>query len=181
MKVQYSIIFLMGINLSCTKMQEPKHPASSEKKNLNVENNLSSNTNRSLHSEITTLNTSSHQEIKINIPIDSTVFYPTATLTISIYNQEDIEVKNSHPTYKIQSNDRVQHETHNISLSEIRGVLELTTTHLKIGENYEIYLSGKSSDNCNMARSLIRGTVESVVLQLDNLQWSQTKMACISK
>jgi hypothetical protein len=64
-------------------------------------------------------------------------------------------------------------------VSEIAGSVEVSTTHVRVGDKFRILLSAKSRDGCNTTSADHVGTAESASVVLGSLEWSTTARGCV--
>ena len=58
--------------------------------------------------------------------------------------------------------------------------LSFTSKELKVGEKFEIMVSGRSSDKCNTTSAIMQDVLKSNKVVIKKLQWASTELACVN-
>jgi len=136
--------------------------------------------------------TSGGAEVTFIFPINPQYFTEEAVLTVRIFNgvqlaisdrQANCTVSYNMETETISCPDGIDYQE--VEPEEISFTLSSTTTEITVvsdsvgvGEEYRLQASALSSDECNGSSASSEGTVTSGVMNLGDLSWMTTQMAC---
>tara|TARA_Y100000031_G_C8219751_1_gene385260 strand:- start:328 stop:807 length:480 start_codon:yes stop_codon:yes gene_type:complete len=134
----------------------------------------------------------SAETVSFIVPIDVRLFSKTTDIRVSLYNSEEVKIMNLTAECLVSYDIKTQTESitcpKGIKYQEvkpeeftfpIKGIIEIKSKVVRIGEKYRLLISGLSSDDCNSASTQITATANSKIVKLKNLSWMTTEMACM--
>jgi len=135
-------------------------------------------------------------DVTFIIHLSPDVFSPEAVVSVYLYNEEQIaaseqtsECTISHdvqtgkdtidcPEGVVYDENAVKPEEFQFAASQITDEIRITSSSVHKGEAYRLSIGGLGSDNCNQTGATVDGTVDSNTIEIDNLMWMSTMMAC---
>ena len=76
---------------------------------------------------------------------------------------------------------KVTPEEFSFPIGEIGDQIKITNNNLKLGEQFRIMVTGLSADECNGRSTSYTGVATGEVINLNNLEWATTLMACVKE
>jgi hypothetical protein len=135
------------------------------------------------------------ENVTFRVPIDAGMFSQETTLRFALWTAEQMEISQRNAecavSFDLETQTEERHcpegieyvavtpEEFIIPIQEINDVVEIQSDTIKVGENFEISISGTSNDNCNTTSGRAQGIASTNVVTLDDLSWSMTLIACI--
>lgn len=132
--------------------------------------------------------------ISFTVPIDAEMFSDEATLRLTLWNADQLEIMKrtadcsisydlETQTEEIHCPEGVEYEAvtpdeFTFPVQEIDEFIEVESDNIRIGEKYRLQISGLSSDNCNTTSSIIEGIAQHAEITIEDLMWMTTLMAC---
>jgi hypothetical protein len=132
--------------------------------------------------------------ISIIIPVQPDKFSKQAVVQVDLLNSGQIAIADANPICEMMGNGpggisthcppgteykEVKPEEFTFPIGEIGNQIELTSTHLKLGEQFRITVSGLSADDCNGRSTRYTGVANADKITLTHLSWATTTMACV--
>jgi len=132
--------------------------------------------------------------ITFTVPIVVELFSDEATLRLTLWNADQLEIiKRTGAcsiTYNLETQTEEIHcpqgveyeavtpDEFTFPLQEIGEFIEVESDNIRIGERYRLQISGLSSDNCNTTSANVEGIAQQADITIEDLTWMTTMMAC---
>ena len=143
----------------------------------------------------TTRLTSPATAISLLIPVEAGQFSKQAVVRIRLLNSTQLAIDENNPiciiVHNAGSNTEstecppgkeykiVTPEDFAFPIADVGSQIKITSSTLKMGEKFRIFVSGLSTDDCNGRSTDFTGLADSEIILLKDLLWSTTAMACI--
>lgn len=138
-----------------------------------------------------------NQTVSFTIFINPDVFKRTEDLSILLMNERHLESSQKrsecYVEYDMQTQKEIEHcpegvtpqeqtmEKFSFPIKDIRKKVMVKSRYIQVGEKYELRILGLSNDNCNTASGEARGTANSEIEIIKDIDWFKTLMACEEK
>ena len=134
--------------------------------------------------------------ISIVIPIQTDRFSRQATIQVRLFNTAQLTIDATNPVCLVMGNGsgvistqcppgteykKVTPEEFSFPIGEIGDQIKITNNNLKLGEQLRIMVTGLSADECNGRSTSYTGVATGEVINLNNLEWATTLMACVKE
>jgi len=132
--------------------------------------------------------------ISFTVPIDADMFSDEATLRLTLWNADQLEIMKRTAgcsiTYNLETQIEEIHCPEGVDyeavtpaeftfpVQEIGEFIEVESNNIRIGEKYRLMISGLSSDNCNTTSASVEGIAQHAEITIEDLMWMTTLMAC---
>ena len=132
--------------------------------------------------------------VAFTVPIDAELFSNEAILRLTLWNADQLEIMKRTANCSVSYNSETQvEEVHcpegveyeavtpdefKFPVGEIDEVIKVESDHIRIGEKYRLQISGLSSDNCNTTSASVEGIAQHAEINIEDLMWMTTMMAC---
>jgi len=134
------------------------------------------------------------ESVTFIIEIDPNSFDPDTQIRIRIFNQEQLDksdkISGCTVSYNPQtgqeertcpdgiSPDLPEPENFSFTIDDLHMPVVVPCRTVLSGQPYRLVISGRHRDGCNTAQASIEGIAETSRIELSNLQWAVTQMAC---
>jgi hypothetical protein len=136
--------------------------------------------------------------VSITFEIDKAQFSPSVLLSISVKSAADIKIDENNRRCSFGYDVATKKESRfcpsgvdyiepkipwsiSIPAAELKESITVLPDNIRVGEEYNLQVSGKSNDDCNHASGGHQGIAESAKLSLGKLSFASTQMACANK
>jgi hypothetical protein len=133
--------------------------------------------------------------VTLRVPVDAALFAAGTSLRVQVWNGDQLAAVERNgrcattfdPATGTESircpegttYEPVKPEEAVFPVSDLAGSVEVSTTHVRVGDKFRILLSAKSRDGCNTTSADHVGTAESTSVALGSLDWSTTARGCL--
>jgi len=144
--------------------------------------------------DLTAADIDSTGSISFTVPIDADMFSDEATLRLTLWNVDQLEIMKRTAdcsiSYNLETQTEVIHcpegveyeavtpDEFTFPVQEIDEFIEVESDNIRIGEKYRLMISGLSSDNCNTTSASVEGIAQHAEIVIEDLMWMTTLMAC---
>jgi len=134
------------------------------------------------------------KSISIIIPIQPEKFSKQAVVRVDLLNEEQIAIEDANPICVIMGNSsgvtstqcppgtiyrNVTPKEFTFHITELRDQIQVTSSHLNLGEQFQITVADLSVDDCNTRSTRYTGMADTEKITLTDLLWATTEMACV--
>jgi len=132
--------------------------------------------------------------VTFTVPVDVDMFSNEATLRLTLWNADQLEIIKRTAacsiTYNLETQTEEMHCPQGIEyeevtpdgftfpLQEIDEIIEVESDNIRIGEKFRLQISGLSSDNCNTTSASVESIAQHAEIIIKDLMWMTTLMAC---
>jgi len=136
----------------------------------------------------------SDEFVTFSVVINKDNFSPETSLRVRIWNAETLKVAESNANCAVSYNQEtkteevhcpegvnyreVTPEEFEFIVQDIGTEIEIMSATVTVGERYRLQISGLASDDCNTASASVEEKARSAQVQIDDLMWATTLMAC---
>ena len=115
-------------------------------------------------------------------------------MRVDLLNEEQIAIEDANPICVITGNGsgvtstqcppgtiyrNVTPEEFTFHITELRDQIQVTSSHLNLGEQFQITVADLSVDDCNTRSTRYTGMADTEKITLTDLLWATTEMACV--
>jgi len=138
--------------------------------------------------------TASDTDVSFTIAIDASVFSADRPVRFVFWSEEQLSIAQQNANCAISYDAETETEEVHcpegiiyqpvtpveflLTLDEIGDRVEITPGNIFVKDRYRLQISGLSSDNCNSTSASVEEIARSTEIDIDNLMWMTTMMAC---
>ncbi len=144
--------------------------------------------------DLTSSDIDSAGSVTFTVPVDVEMFSDEATLRLTLWNADQLEImirtadcsisyNLETQTEEIHCPEGVEYEAvtpdeFTFPVQEIDEFIEVESDNIRIGGKYRLLISGLSSDNCNTTSASVESIAQHAEIVIEDLMWMTTLMAC---